>query len=569
MVQEPRRGIAGLGRAAAPHLFFLPVLAVAVAVRVIAVRGYPAPWWFGDSAGYLKVAIELGPGDLRPSGYPFLLWLLKPFHSFTVVVAVQHAIGVLTGVLVYLLVWRAGQAAWRRRPPGRIAWRRWLPGLIAAAATVPVLIPVHQIALEHMLMSDFLFTFLLLLAMTVILWRERMTWWTGGLAGLVMASAALTRSAGLPLILVLLVGMLLRRAGWRACVSAAGVYAVAILAYMAWFNSVYGQFTVAKASQIWLYGRTADFADCRIIKPSPELAIMCPKQTNPAISPAFSSMWTDDSAFRNIPGWVTGPHADKLAGEFAWKAIMAQPGDYAAVIVRDTFRSFEWERKPYPTPWTWHQYEFSKGEEWADDDALLAERYDPAGSGRPRVVEPHASRVLAYQDHAAMPGTFLGYMMLAGLAGLVRNLRHLGRWRVGGGLLHWLRTVLLPGSLGLALLVIPAATADFDYRYVVPAVPFAIVAAALALLPRPYEPETGTEPGDGAAAGARAEPGPGTERGTDGSGTAGDGPDQPPAEPAENDENDEVDETDGADAREPESASPVTADSGQRSAHRT
>jgi hypothetical protein len=88
-------------------------------VRVIAVLAYPAPLWFGDSPGYLEAAIRLRPGETRPSGYPFLLWLIEPFHSFTVVVAVQHAIGLLSGVLVYAVVLRATRAAWPPDEPGR------------------------------------------------------------------------------------------------------------------------------------------------------------------------------------------------------------------------------------------------------------------------------------------------------------------------------------------------------------------------------------------------------------------------------------------------------------------
>ncbi|TMQ90458.1 hypothetical protein ETD83_35350 [Actinomadura soli] len=465
-----------------PVLFHLPfacVLAVAIVVRVIAVMGYPSPMWFGDSPGYLTAAVEFEPSETRPSGYALLLWAIKPFHSFTLMVSVQHAIGVLTGVLVYLLVWRAGRAAW---PDGN----GWVVGVFGALLTVPVLLPVHQIALEHMLMSDSFFAFLLLAAVAAVLWRRRTTWWLAALAGLLAGCAAITRTAGLPLIAVIVVAMALRRAGWRACGVVVAVFAIPVAGYMVWFHSAYGEYKMAKAEQVWLYARTATFADCDVIRPRPELQIMCPERSDPRISRPFAAMWTADSAFRDIPGWIYGEQGNRLAGEFSREAIKAQPLDYAKVVVHDTLRAFEWERKPYPTPWTWRQYEFPEGEAWADEQAEIAARYDPGGGGRTRVVEPWAGRMLSYQDNVVLPGTVLGVLLVGGLGGALLHARAPGgRWRLRRAVRHWGTGALLPWGTSLALLVIPAATADFDYRYVLPAVPFACVALGLAVLPPP------------------------------------------------------------------------------------
>ena len=64
-----------------------------------------------------------------------------------------------------------------------------------------------------------------------------------------------------------------------------------------------------------------------------------------------------------------------------------------------------------------------------------------------------------------------GLILLAGLGGMVLA------WRRLGG------EALLPWAISLALIVIPAATAEFDYRYVLPAVPFACLAAVMAFSP--------------------------------------------------------------------------------------
>ena len=45
--------------------------------------------------------------------------------------------------------------------------------------------------------------------------------------------------------------------------------------------------------------------------------------------------------------------------------------------------------------------------------------------------------------------------------------------------------------MSAALIVVPAATAEFDYRYVLPAVPFACLAAVMAFSPGHHGRQTG------------------------------------------------------------------------------
>lgn len=460
------------------HGLFLVVLAAAVTVRWIATLGYPTVLWFGDSRTYLEAALQFKPADLRPSGYSVFLWMLKPLHSFLWVVGVQHALGIAIGVMVYALVWRAARAALSSRSP---RWT-WLPGVPAALCTLPVLFDAYQVQLEHLLMADLLFTFLLVAAVTMVLWRQRMRWWAGALAGLLVSFAALARSVGLPLLLVIIICMLIRRSGWRPIVAAFVACAIPVIAYMSWFDSVHGKFAMTTTDQIWLYGRTVDFAKCDVIKPRPEVAILCRDRLprTPGVAPAYVALWGGDSGFHKLPGWVRDPKANELAGEFAWGAIKKQPGDYIRVVLRDTFRAFEWERKPYPAPWTASSYRFREGASLKEKDATAAYPYG-GRTAEVRVVEPYGGWMRDYQSRVFMPGTFLGGLLLIGLGGI------LVRARRGGG------EAFLPWSVSLALLVVPAATADFDYRYVLPAVPFAALAAGLAVVPGRRKPPQSPE----------------------------------------------------------------------------
>ena len=95
------------------HWLFGLALAGAIAVRVLVMLAFrPVIWFGGDSASYLATGLRLVPDPSRVGGYGFLLWLLRPLHSFVVVAAVQHAMGLGIGVLIYLLLAAFFNLAW-------------------------------------------------------------------------------------------------------------------------------------------------------------------------------------------------------------------------------------------------------------------------------------------------------------------------------------------------------------------------------------------------------------------------------------------------------------------------
>ncbi|GAA4090911.1 hypothetical protein GCM10022214_59730 [Actinomadura miaoliensis] len=406
-------------RATAAHAPFAVVLTAGIALRVLAVLGYPSVLWFGDSEGYLRGALRPEPSELRPSGYSLMLWLLKPFGDFTLVVAVQHLMGVAVGVMLYAVAWRAARAAW---PDRALA-----PGLVGAAVAAPSLLDAYQIELEHLLMSDTAFTFLVTAALTVLLWRPGLTWRTGAAAGLMLGAAALTRSVGLPLIAVVVVCLALRRVSWRAVAASVAAFAMCVGAYAGWYRAVHGEFALSSSNGAFLYGRTAAFADCREIRPPADLRVLCREQTRhvPGVAPAFAALWTKYSPFRDLPGGVTGRYANELATRFALRAVRAQPADYAWTVARDTSRSFAWTRSDYPRRWTASQYRFPE-HGWMPKKAVPEARAYGRDSADPRVVEPYAGWMRAYQKWGYLPGTLLGVILAAGLAGMAVRRRPWG-----------------------------------------------------------------------------------------------------------------------------------------------
>jgi hypothetical protein len=96
-------------------------------------------------------------------------------------------------------------------------------------------------------------------------------------------------------------------------------------------------------------------------------------------------------------------------------------------------------------------------------------------------------------------GPLLAIIVLVGLGGLFsvtarrqgKGVRSILAARTLRSLrLHWRPrgTSMLPWVTAVALLVFPIAVADFDYRYLIPAIPFAALAAGLAFAPRRTAP---------------------------------------------------------------------------------
>ena len=181
-------------RCLADNKLFALALIPAVLLRVDAELGYRWQSWFNDSFSYVSSAVTLTPETSRPSGYPVYLWLLSPFHSYFLVTASQHLMGLLVGVMIYALARRRFAA----------------PAWVAVLATLPVLYDGFEIQLEHLIMTDTLFLFLAFAALTVLLWNPRPSWRACLAAGLLLGLSTTVRSTGLALIPVFALYLLIR-----------------------------------------------------------------------------------------------------------------------------------------------------------------------------------------------------------------------------------------------------------------------------------------------------------------------------------------------------------------------
>ena len=499
-----RAAVAGLPGLVRRHRLFSVVLGLSVVPRIVAMLGFqPAILFKLDSYDYLWDAAHLRPNPVNPSGYTVFLWLLKPLHSLALIAGLQHLLGLAVAVMMYAVLRRLGVRAW-----------------IATLASATVLFDPAQFLIEQLIMADMLALFLMLAGFAVLLLRDRPSVPRSAAAGLLIGASAVVRPTTLPLIVFLAVYLLVRRAGWRRAVAALVAGAVPVVAYMSWFAAVYGSFNLTNSNGLFLWSRTMSFANCAIIKPPPDLVALCPDRQPGALAQPVASrrllpkqyLWDHQTWMWKSPqaGIVPDTAAftaanNQRALRFAVRAIEAQPLGYAKSVAHDVSKPFKSvDIFPFPGPAqpslstlgpANRVYALAAVQAYAGSTARIGP-YLGHHLGT-RLVEPYAHLIRGYQSVIFLPGPLFALILVVGLAGML-----IPRRRVAAAVLLW--------TSALVTVVLPIAEHEYTYRYVIPAVPLACMAAALAFADRRTESEPGSE----------AEPGPEPEPGAAAEATA-------------------------------------------------
>jgi hypothetical protein len=426
----------------------LLTLVPAAAVHLIALIGYrPILWLLGDSISYLSEGTTPRPDEWRPIGYSILLWLMKPLHSLLAVSVLQQILGVAMGVAVYLAARRLGAPRW-----------------LATLATIPVLFDGYLLALDQSLLSETLFTVLLLGSLLLaILWRRRPPLWACLLCGLGIGAADVTRTAGLPVAILVAVFLLIRRAGVVRVVGLLVTFAIPVLLYSAWYDRDYGEFTVSPTG-FQLYGHVMQYVDCATLPHIDHERTLCVKPPPHTKDPEDWYVFSTASPLLKLPGDLAA--RDREARSFDLMAIKHQPlgylhyvasvlGSYFGTGVHAIFW-YHFEPHYYALPPT----------------AVAA---GTAYTGHP-VRQTQPSPTLApflhdYQNIVYLPGPGYLFLLLVGLAGWI-----FGRDPTRRGLRG---IVGLLSLCSLAVIALPAFAVPVEERYRVPTLPLLSLAAAL------------------------------------------------------------------------------------------
>ena len=465
---------------------FIVALAAGAGLRLVAMLGYPGALWFaGDSYVYLGAALRPQPNLSKTTGYSVFLHALEPFHSLTLVAGLQHLMGLAVAVMIYLLLRRSGVS------------QRW-----ATAATLPVLLDGFVIEDEHMVMAEALFTFLVFVSMLLILWQTQIPWPVALLAGLLAGCAVDVRSEGLPVLVLFPVALLirgLRQDGgwrWRAWLAAAAMAVGCVApvgAYVGWFHSWYGSYTLSRSAGFYLWGRVSSFAECSVIKPPANVLQICPSGSPSSRSPPGDYIWHAPQVRHMADGGPVTAASDALLRDFAIRAVEAQPLGYLRAVLDGLALSVEWPRKDdYPSAGTVYLYYFHLApwtipvHTWVAGGDAYSDAVEYGHATPSRVVRPVAYLIDGYQRVFYTYGPLFGLILLTGLGGVLRprlRRRRLPRlsWSPRAG-------SMLPWATAVVLLVFPIAVADFDYRYLLPVLPFACLAAGLAFAPARVPP---------------------------------------------------------------------------------
>jgi len=462
---------------------FSIIFLAALLLRLFVMLGYPPAMFFNDSYNYMQDAVTRTPDLVRSDGYPLFLYGLLPFHNLNVITGLQALMGLAMGTGIYAVL----------RHRGLPWWGATIPAL-------PVLFDVFEVQLEHMIAADVLFYTLVTLVLVLLCWWDRPPLWIVVLAGLATGYATTVRTVGEPLLVLVVIGMLLRRMGWQRVVATAVAGVLPILGYMVWFHSFTGKYALDESTGTFLYSRVQSFADCNRMDPSAKLRVLCDPRALKDRPSSQEYLWSNDTPLARLTGVNNAnrftPPIESLTMTFAERAIEKQPLDYIKVVASDTLRTFRWTRQGTNDTTSdsagnlegsGSKFRFGYSVEgvptWVTGEVAVAARdFGAATSGdkQPSIVDPWAGFLREYQKVFYLRGPFVFLFVLIGAVGVWLGIRR--RTRVPGT--GWGGLPLLPWLVGVALIILPPMTAGFSYRYVLAAVPAVCLAAGLAFCGR-------------------------------------------------------------------------------------
>ena len=476
------------------HRLFTIAACLSVIPRVIAALGFKPALFIQDSFSYMKQSVQLLPlSELRPAGYPLVLHLLQPFHSLLLVTTLQHLMGIALAAVIYAVLRTRGLPAWG-----------------ATLAAVPTLFDSRQIWLESSILPDTLFTLVLMIAVAILIVRPKPAIWQAVIVGLLVSWASVIRGNGAPVIVVVLAFLLVMRVGWKVFTACLAAFAVPLAAYALIFSSEHGQLNITDSTGLFLWSRTMSFANCAVIKPPPSLVPLCPQnQPGHPVGPApawsvpamlnertpADYLWAAGAWYRVDAHPGVNAYNNKLAMQFAERAIVAQPADYLKTVGKEVLLTFFATDRS--TDYLAMQFTVAPHvDPMAPYMRYWENRYAHAHSNT-HVVQPWAYLMFLYQQPVWFPGWVFFLVLGGGLVLLIR------RWR------GWGRYAALPWGVAVVNLVVPIAVSEVDYRYAISAVPFACLALGLACNRKPAPgvpaagvPAAGVPAADVPAAGA-------------------------------------------------------------------
>jgi 4-amino-4-deoxy-L-arabinose transferase-like glycosyltransferase len=477
------RGATGAVRRALgahPALVVLALLlAAAVALRIVLTLVYePATLSQFDANAYVWQAEGgLFENPIQAPGYSLFLrgpHLLSDQVSFTI--AIQHAFAIATAVLAWWMV-------------RRISGSDWL-GLIPAAF---VLLNGDSLLLEHSLMSETLFTFLVvaMLAAAIAALDSRQPWRWLALAGVLLGAAIWVRYAAVGLVPVLAVWALVVCRPARSGLLAAGAVLVPVALLVGTLVVAQGRQTgfygLGETGGWALYSRAAGFADCERFDPPAGSERLC--ESTPPEQRRNPDWYGYDPKSPAVQLFGGSPAGDATLRAWARRAIVAQPVDYVAEVLDDLALFVDEE------PWTNRNYSLigprtisftlRSPDEHCPPNVCRAPPQGIEGNSVWGWTDPvHGSYYAGFEVHRGsgivlfqdlqrvlrVHGPLLGLMIAIALLGLLAVRGRLAK-------AQWLLTLV-----ALAVLVFPVATTTYNIRYAIPAIPIFAAAAAVAPL---------------------------------------------------------------------------------------